>query len=160
MNSSFSHTLDNPIWYALQTGNREFSNGNSVAQYLKRDVGLFAGLKSNQETDLKKLFVLVPKGGVILFVPEKISIPEEWTVKLNREILQMVYEGNIFEEDRSGIIKMKDENIPAMLELTRLTNPGPFFTRTIDLGNYEGIFEGGKLIAMTGRRLQPDPYIE
>ena len=58
------------------------------------------------------------------------------------------------------IVKLKDDNIPAMLELTALTRPGPFLQRSIDFGNYEGIFVEGKLVAMAGQRLQPAPYAE
>ena len=55
---------------------------------------------------------------------------------------------------------MTDKDIPEMIKLTALTKPGPFFQRTIDFGNYEGIYAGDDLIAMSGQRLQPDPYTE
>ncbi len=40
-----------------------------------------------------------------------------------------------------------------MVQLARLTKPGPFDTRTIEFGWYHGIFENNKLVAMTGQRL-------
>src|SRR5687768_8450322 len=161
MSTLFPHILDNPIWHALHTGNKHVAFGNEQTKYIQRDIGLFAGLKSNHENELKELVAFIPGGGVILFVPAEIIIPVNWGIKVKRDILQMVYEGEPFADtNKTGIVKLKDEHIPDMIELTRLTNPGPFFTRTLDLGNYEGIFEGSKLIAMAGRRLQPDPYIE
>lgn len=161
MNKVSSHVLDNPIWNALTTSNQHIASGNKNLKYLKRDVGIFAALRNNQEKELEELHNLVPEGGVILFVPAEIKIPERWRIKLKREILQMTYESKQKTLlDRTGIIQLKDEHIPAMIELTRMTNPGPFFNRTIDFGNYEGIFDGSKLVAMTGRRLQPDPYTE
>jgi predicted GNAT family acetyltransferase len=55
---------------------------------------------------------------------------------------------------------LQKQHVPAMLALTKLTNPGPFAERTIDFGNYEGIFKHGELAAMAGFRTQPSPYIE
>ena len=47
-----------------------------------------------------------------------------------------------------------------MIELTALTKPGPFSTRTHELGAYFGIREGGKLVAMAGERLKVPGYTE
>ena len=49
---------------------------------------------------------------------------------------------------------------PQMLSLTKLTNPGPFYDRTIEFGNYHGIFEGDQLVAMAGQRMHLGNYIE
>ena len=48
---------------------------------------------------------------------------------------------------------LTDQHVPAMLELTELTKPGPFLNRTIAFGSYFGIFSGGKLVSMAGYRL-------
>ena len=50
--NSSSHILDNPIWNALTTGNKHFAFGNEQAKYIKREVGLFAGMKNNSEKQL------------------------------------------------------------------------------------------------------------
>jgi ribosomal protein S18 acetylase RimI-like enzyme len=157
-----SDTLDNPIWNALNTGNKSFANGSKRAQYIKRDVGWFAGLQNNSEEDLLALHGILPAGSaVILFTPTAISIPSNWNVQLKKDLLQMEYL-HIHSPtiDGDDLIALHDKDIPAMIELTALTKPGPFFSRTIDFGNYEGIFTDTRLVAMAGQRLQPDPYTE
>jgi len=47
-----------------------------------------------------------------------------------------------------------------MLTLTRLTQPGPFGTRTRELGTYFGIRRSGSLVAMAGERLHVSGYRE
>jgi predicted GNAT family acetyltransferase len=47
-----------------------------------------------------------------------------------------------------------------MVELARLTKPGPFGLRTLEFGSYFGIFENEKLVAMTGQRLHIENYTE
>ncbi len=41
-----------------------------------------------------------------------------------------------------------------MIELTAMTKPGPFSTRTHELGTYLGIRLENKLVAMSGERLK------
>jgi predicted GNAT family acetyltransferase len=52
------------------------------------------------------------------------------------------------------------QQVPAMLALTQLTNPGPFFNNTIAFGHYAGIFRDDELVAMAGQRLHAGPYAE
>jgi predicted GNAT family acetyltransferase len=47
-----------------------------------------------------------------------------------------------------------------MLDLVRRTKPGPFLSRTIELGNYLGIRRDGALVAMAGERLHPPGWTE
>jgi predicted GNAT family acetyltransferase len=47
-----------------------------------------------------------------------------------------------------------------MLELVAETDPGPFLTRTIELGDYLGIRSDGALVAMAGERFRLDGWTE
>jgi predicted GNAT family acetyltransferase len=47
-----------------------------------------------------------------------------------------------------------------MMHLVELTKPGPFAARTIALGSYIGIRDGGQLVAMAGERLRFDGFTE
>ncbi|GAA4462549.1 GNAT family N-acetyltransferase [Nibrella saemangeumensis] len=157
-----THILDNPIWNGLNTGNKLLAYGSENAKYLKRDVGIFAGLKTNSDSDLEDLLAFLPiQSRVVLFSPTDIAIPAGWGMTLKKSIFQMVYQGQpaplVGDHE---VIPLQDKDIPAMLELTALTKPGPFLPRTIEFGNYEGIFCEGELIAMAGQRMQPDPYTE
>ena len=52
------------------------------------------------------------------------------------------------------------EHIEEMIALTSLTKPGPFLERTIEFGNYHGIFSEGKLVAMGGERMHVNQHTE
>lgn len=155
------HLLDNPIWNALISGNKNLANGDSKAKFVNRDVGAFAGLKENNVEDLISLHEQTPEETpVVLFVPTEITIPEEWQILIKKPLLQMVYLYKTPPLVKTDVVQLVEKDIPAMLSLTALTEPGPFLSRTIDFGNYQGIFEGKELVAMAGQRLQPSPYIE
>lgn len=155
--------LDNPVWNALNSGSQKYSLGNERVRYMHRDKGLFAGFQSYSQEEWNDLDSwLSQPNSIILFTPAEVEIPKNWEIKLQRTIWQMSYDSLEIpaSEEKSRAIPLTQQNVPAMLDLTALTNPGPFFTKTIELGYYEGIFEGEKLVAMTGQRLQPDPYVE
>ncbi len=52
------------------------------------------------------------------------------------------------------------EHVPPIIALNRLTDPGPFDSRTIEFGHYFGIFENGQLVSMAGQRLHVFDYAE
>jgi predicted GNAT family acetyltransferase len=62
-------------------------------------------------------------------------------------------------DDPEAVVLGRDD-VPEMLELVRETDPGPFLTRTIELGRYVGIRRGGRLIAMGGERPHFDGWRE
>src|SRR5262249_1306565 len=51
-------------------------------------------------------------------------------------------------------------DVPEMISLTRLTQPGPFGERTREMGDYFGIRVNGKLAAMAGERLKVPGFTE
>ena len=136
--------------------------GTENVKYIQRDVGLFAAMKRNSQKALNELHGLLPAGSkIILFTPKEIIIPSTWNIKAARPLLQMVcYKKQTAVKGVKKITPLKNKHIPAMLRLTHLTNPGPFFKRTIRFGNYEGIFNGRQLVAITGQRLQAVNYAE
>ena len=156
------HILDNPAFNALNTGNKELAKGNEQAKYFPPEVSPFSGLAENTPDNFKILYDITPDNGVLGFIsPTKIEIPTAWNVLQRMDVLQMVCENAARQaEANKQIVPLGEEQIPAMLALTKLTNPGPFAERTIDFGHYKGIFDDGKLVAMAGQRLNPLPYAE
>jgi ribosomal protein S18 acetylase RimI-like enzyme len=156
------HILDNPAFNALNTGNKKLANGNEQAKYFPPAVSPFSGLAENTPHNFKILYDIAPNNVVFGFIsPTEIEIPKPWKVLQRMEVLQMVCETAARQaEADQQIVPLGEEHIPAMLALTKLTNPGPFAQRTIDFGHYKGIFDGDKLIAMAGQRLNPLPYAE
>ena len=51
-------------------------------------------------------------------------------------------------------------DVPAMVELAKLTEPGPFRNRTHELGVFFGIFEDGRLVSMAGQRMRVPGFVE
>ena len=52
------------------------------------------------------------------------------------------------------IVALGPDDAERMLALATLTRPGPFALRTVELGHFVGVYEGGELVAMAGERLR------
>nr|MCS3815265.1 ribosomal protein S18 acetylase RimI-like enzyme [Mucilaginibacter sp. X4EP1] len=156
------HPLDNPIWNALNTGNKNIANGNQQAKYFSKDVSPFVALEEPTQQNFEELYNVIPDAGYYAFPwAVELTIPQPWETKKIVWIRQMVWENPTRQIDnKEPLLPLGDEHIPQMLALTQLTNPGPFSERTIDFGYYSGIFDGDKLIAMAGQRMNPEPYAE
>jgi predicted GNAT family acetyltransferase len=57
-------------------------------------------------------------------------------------------------------VRLGAEHAQQALELAVLTRPGPFGLRTIELGDYLGYFDGARLVAMAGERMQSGSFRE
>lgn len=162
-NVNWTHVLDHPIVHALMTGNKQFAHGNDSVKFFPAEVAPFAGMLSYTPASFDQLYQMAvdKEAFFIVFTPEEIEIPAPWQLITTMSLYQMVYTGPaLIEKETDAIVPLSEKDVPAMLALTRLTNPGPFRERTIELGNYTGIFADGQLVAMAGQRLQPLPYIE
>src|SRR6202008_4649023 len=102
------------------------------------------------------------------FLPERMDAPEGLKIVLDGDLLQMILEDDArLEADRKSydfiehshdFIELREADVPEMVALATLSKPGPFDTRTREMGTYLGIREGGKLVAMAGERLKLPGY--
>jgi GNAT superfamily N-acetyltransferase len=156
------YLLDNPAWYALTTGNKHLANGNGQVKYFDQEVSPFFAFKENPADSLRILHELAPHDGPFLHAASaETDIPPMWKVLNCVKSFQMVYDVTTPAiEATLPVVNLIAQHVPQMLKLTELTKPGPFGTRTIEFGHYQGVFDGDKLVAMAGQRMHPAPYAE
>ncbi len=160
MKTETSHPLDNPCWAALKGRQSEFAiNGNNVMRY-RPEVFMMAAIPDETETSLENLSDLVPKGDVIAIIGLKIDPDSpDWQELGGFRVLQMEAD-EIPEYPKVDHVVLTDEDLPGILALVKLTEPGPFAPRTIELGKYIGLKREGQLVAMAGERIKIDGYTE
>ena len=159
------HILDNMIWNAITTGNKDIAIKNDDVGCYLPEIAPFAGMKVFNDTNLKKLYEFIPANrSVAISSLNKIDHDESrWKLLQLMDVTQMVYEHSVntfTTKNSSLIVPLSEEHVPRMMELTALTRPGPFLQQTIRFKNYFGIFIEGRLAAMTGQRMHPRPYME
>lgn len=154
--------LKNPVYSALLTGDKHLSFGNEYVKYFDEEVSPFAGFDESNTHGFTELYDILSPGRKILYaISTQIDQPAGW--QFNHEIkgLQFVYKGsNEIKKEFTGIMPLNSVYAEEMVQLAKLTKPGPFAKRTIEFGSYYGIFENAKLVAMTGQRLHVKNYTE
>ncbi len=163
---SAAHPLDNPIWSALNTEQGHFSIGNSHARRFLPEIGPLSATCDQTTASYDALRRLVePREMVVVFLENPIEPPKGWSLPRSGRLDQMILSSSMAFKTASippeaTLRRLTTADIPAMLELTALTEPGPFRQRTIELGAFWGIFHGDRLVSMAGQRLHLPQFIE
>jgi predicted GNAT family acetyltransferase len=58
------------------------------------------------------------------------------------------------------VLSLTHSDVPEMLGLIARAQPGPFLSRTIELGTYLGVRREGALVAMAGERMRTPGWTE
>jgi ribosomal protein S18 acetylase RimI-like enzyme len=158
-----SHYLDNPVYNSLISGDANLSEGTDAVKFFDEDVSPFVGFDENYKEGFSDLYDILPAHRKILYATRNIiSETKGWQQVAFIKGMQFVFDGS--PSDRislnPSIQALTYDNAHEMVELATLTKPGPFNMRTIDFGSYYGIFENGRLAAMTGQRLHVFNYTE
>ncbi len=159
------HPLDNVIWQALTTRQASFAETFESARRFPREVSPLSALEGPSDDGYSSLAALVgPDATAAVFLNSPYQARSGWDYIAGAPLLQMVCENGARSQtstiDDPPIVELGTSDSPEMLELTALTKPGPFGTRTHELGYYVGIRECGKLAAMAGERLKVPGYTE
>jgi ribosomal protein S18 acetylase RimI-like enzyme len=146
--------LDNPVLGALTGPHAALARVNGLALRYPPDVSPFAALRTSTREAFDDLRTLLgPQDSVALVTAEPHAIPDGWQILRDRSIEQMVCT-EVPELIRVQPLVLGDADVPDMLALTALTEPGPFAARTIRMGKYIGLRNAdGRLMAMAGQRM-------
>lgn len=156
-----AHPLDRPIWTSLVTRQKALAFGDERARRIDPAYGVFAVARDASDESRAALTDLVRVHGVSALVEaEPPDVPPGLEV-LSRDVLwQMTAEEVKLVRPDFAWVELTDDDAPEMLALAGLTRPGPFSSRTHQLGDFVGIKRDGALIAMAGERMKPDGFTE
>lgn len=156
--------LDNPIWNALNTDHAGLALGDGCARRYPPEIGPLSGIPDTSAQSYAKLHELAGDHLVVLFSPEPYQLPPGWQRVRGGDLVQMVRTSRPADfasiKGRPQFRQLTSADAPAMVALAELTEPGPFRLRTLELGNFHGIFHGDKLMAMSGKRMHLPGMVE
>ncbi len=159
------HVLDNVIWQALTTRDAQFAESFEDARRFVHEVGPLGAFREHGAHGYASLAGLVEPGGTVgLFLDDPYEARGGWTFVVGAPLLQMVCDNGVAEPSSRGntpdLAELGTQDSPEMIELTAMTKPGPFGSRTHELGTYLGIRSQGQLVAMAGERLKVPGHTE
>lgn len=156
------HPLDRPVWSALTARQRGFAVGDPQrALRFHPDVNVFAAAADRTAPALAALAELIPPAGAVGLVErEPWPLPPGTTGERRPALVQMVAEQLAPGPAVSGSVALGADDAEEMVALARMTEPGPFFSRTHELGDFIGVRAGGRLVAMAGERMKLAGFTE
>lgn len=155
-----THPLDRPAWTALRTRQRALARGEGAALRYDGEHAIFAATEDHAPNSLAALGSLIAATGpaIVLQKDPLPPVPGTWVAK-HRMGVQMVAE-TLTGLGKLDFLELGDADAAEMLALATLTEPGPFFARTHRLGDFIGIRDQGRLVAMAGERMKPEGFTE
>ena len=153
--------LEQPPWSALTSTHAALALGNALARRYPPDIAPMAGIRDVSPACLDALAALMKPDNVVgLFSAEPVPANGDLVVVGHKMIEQMIYQGREILPAMGEHVPLTPADISEAEELVALTKPGPFARRTIMLGSYIGVRDGGQLVAMAGERMRFDGFTE
>lgn len=147
--------LDNIVWNALTGPQARFAEGSGAARRYARGFSPIVGFADQQRPDFTALAPHCDAGEHFYCDGWSGAAPDGWRVESETTMFKMVWAAPMPERDEApDAIPLAPGHYGQALALATLTRPGPFGPRTPELGEYFGVFEGERLVAMAGERMQ------
>ncbi|MET0388143.1 MAG: GNAT family N-acetyltransferase [Polyangiales bacterium] len=153
--------LDNVVWHSLTGAQAHCASGSGGARRYARGFSPIVGFADQHTPDFAALRPHCQpdehfySDGWAGAPPSGVQIDEESTM------FKLVWAAPLpAAKALAPAVRLRAEHAPQALALAQLTRPGPFGIRTIELGEYFGYFDGPRLIAMAGERMQAGRYRE
>jgi ribosomal protein S18 acetylase RimI-like enzyme len=146
--------LDNIVWHTLTGPHARFASGTGAVRRYARGFSPIVGFADPGRPDFDALAALCDPGEPFYCDGWSGAAPPGWDIGADTTMFKMAWDGALPGEDEApDAIALGNAQREEAMALTALTRPGPFGPRTIELGDYFGIVDGGKLVAMAGERM-------
>lgn len=153
--------LDEIVWASL-TGphHRNLAERHGSAARYHPDVAPFVALADPADPQgWADVAALVGPDATFALSGSDINPPADWESTTIGQGVQLV-DVALDKRPDPDAIELGPDDVPQILDLIERTRPGPFRSRTIELGRYLGIRHGGRLVALAGERLHPAGWTE
>lgn len=156
--------LDNIVWNSLTGAQAKFAAGSGGARRYAQGLSPIVGFADSLRPDFAALAPFCDAGELFYCSGWDGAAPSGWQIEADATMCLMVCVADAAQGSASGdeqeFVRLGPRHAQQALELAALTRPGPFGLRTIELGDYFGYFDGDRLVAMAGERMQAGSFRE
>jgi ribosomal protein S18 acetylase RimI-like enzyme len=153
--------LDDIFWHTLTGPHAKFAAGAGDARRYARGFSPILGFRDREHPDFEALLPYCEPGERFYLDTWSGEAPAGWEIAVEKRMKRMLWQGDPPAADSALETRpLEAAHAQQAMELALLTNPGPFGLRTIELGDYFGVFEGERLVAMAGERMHAGEFRE
>jgi ribosomal protein S18 acetylase RimI-like enzyme len=154
--------LKNPVWYSLKETHKKYAIEYNGVQFYNPDICTFGSFFDETKTTKASTDYVKVSDEFFFVSEEQTPIIDDTKVYLKKKIdgCQMVLNTLADILITEEIVLLNNTHIDEVYDLVWLVMPGYYKKRTFEMGKYYGIFKNGKLVSITGQRMQTNHFIE
>jgi len=151
--------LDNPAWSSLTTAQASFAEGSDLVKRYKKGILPFIACKIDRHgipaDALTDLDPLIQPGEIFYHIGRLPVMPAGWAAEFELPCAQMILSAPIPTPIGTPTIEpLGPANADEMYDLIHRVQPGYYHRDTHLLGDYFGIRQQGRLVAVAGERMR------
>jgi GNAT superfamily N-acetyltransferase len=146
-------SLDNIVWHCLTGEQAHLAAGNARVRRYAPGYSPLIGAREGDAPPLAELSAYCRPGEQFYLSGWTGTPPAGWRVDVDSQMEQYVWDAPPPADADIALVALDATHVPQALALVELTHPGPFAERTLELGEYYGVFDDDRLVAMTGERM-------
>lgn len=152
--------LERPVWSALTSDHAHLAEGDGLARRYPAAISPLAAARDGSAESQAALGALIARTGPVVTLQAVVE-PAPWgtTIARRAEGVRMIFAGAAPRPCPTAV-PLGTRDAESMVALARLAEPGPFASRTHELGHFWGIVVDGSPIAMAGQRTRFPGFVE
>lgn len=161
MNPDLFTKLDNPAWWALKGLQQAFAAGAPHIKRYRAGILPFAAFEQGTKDSLDALDAWLEQDEIFYMIGELPSLPPHWELVNELPCIQMIArERMAVTGDSVPISLLTPEDDTELFNLVNKVQPGYYLPGTHRLGNYFGIRQDDRLVAVAGERIRLEGLTE
>jgi ribosomal protein S18 acetylase RimI-like enzyme len=161
MPSPSSSPWDNIFWHALSGTQARLTCGTDTMRRLLPGYSSMIAMMDPLRPDWAAIRPFCEPGERLYCSGWRGKAADGWELATDASMCLMRWEGTEPRPDAAlAAVPLGTAHLPQVLDLVAATKPGPFGPRTIEMGEYFGVFDEGHLLAMAGERLHAGRFRE
>jgi ribosomal protein S18 acetylase RimI-like enzyme len=145
--------LDNIVWHSLVGPQAGVAIGNDRVRRYAPGYSPLIGAIDGAAPDLVALGAFCRPGEQFYLSGWSGVPPPGWRLDVDAFMEQYVWDAPSPPDPELSLARLDTAHVAQAMALVALTHPGPFAERTLELGEFYGLFDDGRLIAMAGERM-------
>lgn len=148
--------LDHIFWHALTGPQAQFAAGAGAARRYAPGFSPIIAFADPVRPDFTALAPYCESGERFYCDSWSGAAPAGWRIEAESTMFRMVWDAPFPASAATGAVQVQlgPQHAVQALALATLCKPGPFGARTPELGDFFGVFDGERLVAMAGERLR------
>jgi ribosomal protein S18 acetylase RimI-like enzyme len=154
-------TLENIIWRSLKGSQAHIAAGTDSIRRFAPGFPPLVGYADTANPDFASLAPFCTAGERFYCAEWRGAEPPGWKIEVDTTMCAMLWSGTPPDPAGSAAaVRLGLEHVPQMTVLAALTKPGPFADRPMEIGEWYGVLDGDRVVAIAGERLHEGKFRE